>query len=651
MRCFLGSTLLLFPIFDCLSMPLNLEPKSIAYQDESLVCNYSHLTNETGLYFTGPDPPNPYVIEYGVEDAFLSCCAMNYHQIEWFLDGKIINGAPFTFRENDQVLSISGIKELSGNYKCVVSSANTTLERVVELEVEPKYSGKPLRLYNESCISQKAHIGDNVTFYCEFEISDYQICSDFVWMKNYSSTIYHLGLGDSHPRFSRYTTFVVQQESCNYGKKRTRGTHLYIYNVSEEAFGEYIIGIMREQFYSYSISLIHSKHKKDETNIINDTKNIPTYIILISFGILLLILVSIFIYFCWRRIPSPIESEEKMKPEAEHCLETDPIFKDIEILFEEQVVWDQKKLIGKGRFGNVFQCPVFDVLISNDYSNVAIKTPKEHASAAEKDDLKNEIEILMQLRNHFNIIELIACHTKKDPIMLITEILPYGSLQQFLRTSSKMQELGEFCDPVYNIDKPSTLYDMSRQIANGMSYVADMKIVHGDLAARNVLVGHDLNMKIADFGLAKDVYETGYMRLDDGEIPVKWYSIETILGNIVSSKSDIWSFGVLLYEIFSDGRSPYPGVIVHTLPEMLKKGYRMSRPVDCPVIAYNLMMKCWEEDPSSRPSFHDLYKRIDSILEDVTSQGSPYMRFENTPDGYAKMIIVPDKTYSSSVYS
>ncbi|XP_071948848.1 fibroblast growth factor receptor-like [Antedon mediterranea] len=631
------------------SVSCTLTTTTTRYKDVQPVCNYSDPINETSIAFIGQPFSNLHVVDVGTEDQFLSCCAVNFDRIEWYYNTKLINGAPFTLWENNQVLSIQSIAELSGNYTCVAISKAEKLEHVVKLLVEPKSSGKPVRLHNELCTKQKANTGDNVTFHCVFLVSDDNLCTEFIWTKNGS----YLQIINSSLAIG-YTTYVVDNDACTEGKNHTRGTYLYIYNLSEESFGEYILFVSREEVQSFTLYLSQPNKNRLENKIIAKSSTDIYIIIVVCFGITAVILASLLTFFCLKKISRQsafLESIQTKRLEPE-CLKLDPIFEDLEILFEEQVAWSQRKAIGKGRFGNVFECPVFGIIRKNEYVNVAIKVPKDHASSAEKDDLKNEIEILMQLRNHFNIVEIVACHTKKDPIMLITELLPYGCLLQFLRTSLQMHENGEFSDPIYNIDKPRILYDVSRQIANGMTYVADNKIVHGDLAARNILVGENMNVKIADFGLAKDVYETGYMRLDDGEIPVKWYSIETILKNIVSTKSDIWSYGVLLYEIFSSGSSPYPGIIAHTLPEMLKNGYRMARPsCECPEPAYKLMLTCWEEVPTNRPSFKDLYKTIDSILKDLTSEENPYIDLdEDMNDEYSTMIIIqnPPKEKHSS---
>ncbi|GLH10116.1 Tyrosine-protein kinase receptor torso [Gryllus bimaculatus] len=155
-----------------------------------------------------------------------------------------------------------------------------------------------------------------------------------------------------------------------------------------------------------------------------------------------------------------------------------------------------------------------------------------------------------------------------------------------------------------------------------MAYLSDIKLVHRDLAARNVLVAEGGICKISDFGLTRDVYEDDtYMKRSKGRVPVKWMSLESLADHMYTSKSDVWSFGVLLWELVTLGASPYPGVAVHNLFHLLKAGYRMQRPDNCSPALYRIMRSCWNESPDDRPTF----KELTSIFEKMLQDGVDYL--------------------------
>eukprot|EP00058_Branchiostoma_floridae_P017260 XP_002602748.1 hypothetical protein BRAFLDRAFT_233909 [Branchiostoma floridae] len=174
------------------------------------------------------------------------------------------------------------------------------------------------------------------------------------------------------------------------------------------------------------------------------------------------------------------------------------------------------------------------------------------------------------------------------------------------------------------------MYQVARQIARGMDHIARSHYVHGDLAARNVLVGKYLVVKISDFGLAEDIYSRGYRRQDRlQKVPWKWMAPERLhSGEAYTAQSDVWSFGIVLYEICTLGGDPYPGVAVSELKEHLQAGFRMRQPEDCPHAMYDLMLQCWRWKPAERPSFRSLEDKIDKNL---SFYGPEYATTGNPP--------------------
>ncbi|XP_044595519.1 proto-oncogene tyrosine-protein kinase receptor Ret isoform X1 [Cotesia glomerata] len=295
-----------------------------------------------------------------------------------------------------------------------------------------------------------------------------------------------------------------------------------------------------------------------------------------------------------------------------------------------------EQVLGEGEFGRVLRAKAVDIGGWPGPTTVAVKTLKEDASGSELADLLSEYQLLKEAQ-HPNVIRLLgACTSPGGPVYLIIEFAEFGSLRNYLRRSRHLESEGrvpcstsllsaspgntreELQDTSLNYTiTPHDILSFAWQISKGMAYLADIKLVHRDLAARNVLLATGKVCKISDFGLTRDVYEDdAYLKRSKGRVPVKWMAPESLADHVYTSKSDVWSFGVLLWELVTLGASPYPGVDVHNLYNLLKAGYRMERPANCSAQLYKLMVSCWHDEPGMRPSFKELTCQWERMLED-----------------------------------
>ncbi|XP_017276065.1 tyrosine-protein kinase receptor Tie-1 isoform X2 [Kryptolebias marmoratus] len=283
---------------------------------------------------------------------------------------------------------------------------------------------------------------------------------------------------------------------------------------------------------------------------------------------------------------------------------TYPILEWEDIKFED--------VIGEGNFGQVIKA-----MIKKDGAKMsaAIKMLKEFASENDHRDFAGELEVLCKLGQHPNIINLIGACENRGYLYIAIEYAPYGNLLDFLRKSRVLET-----DPAFAKEHGTASTLTSQQllqfavdVATGMHYLSDKQFIHRDLAARNVLVGDNLVAKIADFGLSRG--EEVYVKKTMGRLPVRWMAIESLNYSVYTSKSDVWSFGVLLWEIVSLGGTPYCGMTCAELYEKLPQGYRMEKPKNCDDEVYELMKQCWRDRPYERPPFSQISVQLSRMQE------------------------------------
>uniref|UniRef100_A0A4W4F492 Vascular endothelial growth factor receptor 3 n=1 Tax=Electrophorus electricus TaxID=8005 RepID=A0A4W4F492_ELEEL len=325
------------------------------------------------------------------------------------------------------------------------------------------------------------------------------------------------------------------------------------------------------------------------------------------------------------------------------------------------------KVLGHGAFGKVIEASVYGNDKKSSLGTVAVKMLKEGATASEHKALMSELKILIHIGNHLNVVNLLgACTKTNGPLMVVVEYCKYGNLSNYLRakrefflpyrdcspkTQSQVRRMLEaghveqigrkpsspsypsnlsfmsqlHCKMSQKMDdlwkSPLTVEDLicySFQVARGMEFLASRKCIHRDLAARNILLSENNVVKICDFGLARDIYkDPDYVRKGNARLPLKWMAPESIFDKVYTSQSDVWSFGVLLWEIFSLGASPYPGIqIDEEFCKRLKDGTRMRAPDNASPEIYGIMLACWQGEPKERPTFPVLLEILGDLLQD-----------------------------------
>ncbi|XP_029455515.1 macrophage-stimulating protein receptor isoform X2 [Rhinatrema bivittatum] len=289
--------------------------------------------------------------------------------------------------------------------------------------------------------------------------------------------------------------------------------------------------------------------------------------------------------------------------------------KDV-LIPEEQLFLHQDRIIGKGHFGSVFHGTYIDS--AQKEIHCAVKSLNRITDVEEVEEFLRE-GILMKSFHHEHVLSLIGIFLPKEGLPLV--VLPYmkhGDLRHFIRSEERSPTVKD-------------LIGFGLQVAQGMDYLAERKFVHRDLAARNCMLDESFIVKVADFGLARDVFDKEYYsirRHKKAKLPVKWMAIESLQTQKFTTKSDVWSFGVLLWELLTRGASPYPEVDPYDITRYLFRGRRLPQPEYCPDPLYDIMLTCWSPRPEDRPTFPQLISDIEHILGSL--KGEHYINLNVT---------------------
>ncbi|KAM3876410.1 insulin receptor b [Diretmus argenteus] len=282
--------------------------------------------------------------------------------------------------------------------------------------------------------------------------------------------------------------------------------------------------------------------------------------------------------------------------------------------------------LGQGSFGMVYEGLAKDIVKGEPDTRVAVKTVNESASLRERIEFLNEASVMKAFSCH-HVVRLLGVVSKGQPTLVVMELMTHGDLKSYLRCLRPDSDKNPTGRP------PPTLKEMiqmAAEIADGMAYLNAKKFVHRDLAARNCMVAEDNTVKIGDFGMTRDIYETDYYRKGGkGLLPVRWMAPESLKDGVFTAHSDCWSFGVVLWEISTLAEQPYQGLSNEQVLKFVMDGGYLDRPDNCPERMHSLMQMCWQYNPKMRPMFHEIIEMLREELHPSFHEVSFFYSEEN----------------------
>ncbi|XP_061926885.1 insulin-like peptide receptor isoform X1 [Apis cerana] len=280
--------------------------------------------------------------------------------------------------------------------------------------------------------------------------------------------------------------------------------------------------------------------------------------------------------------------------------------------------------LGTGTFGMVYEGIAKDIVKGKSEVRCAVKTVNKDATDRERIEFLNEASVMKGFDAH-HVVKLLGVVTRGQPTLVIMELMVNGDLKRYLRSHRP-------CENMSNAPpKLDRILQMAIEIADGMAYLSTKKFVHRDLAARNCMVAEDLTVKVGDFGMTRDIYERDYYRKGSkGLLPVRWMAPESLKDGVFSSYSDVWSYGVVLWEMVTFASQPYQGLSNEQVLRYVIEGGVMERPENCPELLYELMKRTWRHKATRRPTFMDI---ASMLLKHIDSDSFQEVSFYHSPEG------------------
>uniref|UniRef100_A0A8C1Q1H3 Fibroblast growth factor receptor n=1 Tax=Cyprinus carpio TaxID=7962 RepID=A0A8C1Q1H3_CYPCA len=524
-----------------------------------------------------------------------------------------------------------------GNYSCVLENKYGSIAHTYLLDVLERSPHRPI-LQAGLPKNTTAVVGGDAQFLCKV-YSDAQ--PHIQWLK-------HIEMNGSRygPDGIPYVK-IVKTGSLNMSEVEV----LYLTNITMEDAGEYTC---------LAGNSIGFSHQSAWLTVLSE-EDVYTDIIIYASGFLALVMAIVIVVLCRMQVhPSqepfdtlPVQKLSKFPLRRQYSVESNSSGKssaslmrvarlssscspmlagvmEFELPYDPDWEFPRENLtlgkpLGEGCFGQVVRAEAYGINKDNQdqMTTVAVKMLKDDATDKDLADLISEMELMKVMDKHKNIINLLGVCTQDGPLYVLVEYASKGSLREYLR-ARRPPGMDYTFDVTKVPEEQLTFKDLvscAYQVARGMEYLASKRCIHRDLAARNVLVTEDNVMKIADFGLARGVHQIDYYKkTTNGRLPVKWMAPEALFDRVYTHQSDVWSFGVLMWEIFTLGGSPYPGIPVEELFKLLKEGHRMDKPSNCTHELYMKMRECWHAVPTQRPTFKQLVEELDRLLVTISDE-------------------------------
>uniref|UniRef100_A0A8C5RDZ6 Fibroblast growth factor receptor n=1 Tax=Laticauda laticaudata TaxID=8630 RepID=A0A8C5RDZ6_LATLA len=534
-----------------------------------------------------------------------------------------------------------------GNYTCLVENKFGSIRYSYFLDVLERSPHRPI-LQAGLPANTTAVMGSDVEFFCKV-YSDAQ--PHIQWLKHIKVNGSSFG-PDGVPYVQILKTADINSSEVEV---------LYLQNVTMEDAGEYTCLAGNSIGLSYQSAWLTVLPDEEVVEEVYTPEIKYTDIIIYTSGSLAIAMAIVIVVLCRMQIQP---SKQPLEPMAVHKLSKFPLIRQFSLessssgksttslmrvtrlsssctpmlagVMEVELPLDSKwefprdrlvlgKPLGEGCFGQVVRAEAYGIDTERPERplTVAVKMLKDNATDKDLADLISEMEMMKLMDQHKNIINLLGVCTQDGPLYVIVEFAAKGNLREYLRARRPPTP-----DYTFDITKMpeeqlsfKDLVSCVYQVARGMEYLESKRCIHRDLAARNVLVTEENVIKIADFGLARGVHDIDYYKkTSNGRLPVKWMAPEALFDRVYTHQSDVWSFGILMWEIFTLGGSPYPGIPVEELFKLLKEGHRMDKPSNCTHELYMMMRECWHAVPSQRPTFKQLVEGLDKVLVAVSDE-------------------------------